>query len=980
MKKLVTALCLMALGLNVQAGEHEHAEDYRYSIFQEHRFDRTSDQQKILNTQQNAREFMPGWNATVDMRSGDLHDMYGPVATVPGSTLVEKAQALMAGKLTTFGIEAAEWQMTRNTELDHAGFVDYKQVIDGKEVVFSRLSFRFTENGELQRVLADLYGKVEKDMVAQLTEADALNTEALTTDLQGLVLHSKKIIRQVWFPKPISNGYQLRPAWEFYATGLGEHEMPFDLTGYIDAITGELLYRTNEVTDAFDVTVQGRVYLTTPLAPTQDVAMPHMTVRIGGNNYTTDVNGYVNVANENAPVSVSYRLEGDFVDVVQGGSTPSFTATMNSSGTTYLLPSTNTSSADFRSTNAFYFGNVVHDYMKSHWPNFTGMDMPMRANVDINQNTCNAFYRNNNYSMNFYQPQTVCRAFSEVSDIVYHEYGHGISYRFYTANGANFNNGAMGEANSDVWSMSINKDGVVGEGAYYSGGSIRNYTGAPKVYPGDIRNQVHNDGEILAGSWWDVAQNTGSVDTMAKLFALTHYDVPNAPDGNEGPLYHDVLISALMNDDDDNNLGNGTPHFQEIVEAFARHGIYLLQDAQFVHNEVAHQKVGVNVTIEGQLVLANPAFFDKLYLVYRDRYNGTGWDTVIMNNTTANTYSAQIPGHSGGTIMDYYFSALDVVNASNYGLPGGYNPDPSLSGEVTLPYQFGFGINNKRVSVDFEGSIDGWELGVADDDATAGHWIQAVPIGTSVSGAQGSLEIQPGQDHTTGNGKCLVTANGGFVSNFSSDDIDGGKTTVRTPVFQLPFYEPVVEYYRWYSNDRGGSQGARNDDWIVQIKTPLALVPSTVERTRQADQQWRRKIFRVSEYLTNASEMQMTFIAQDAIQSNLDGNGQDIVEAAIDDFVIYEGAPVSVEEQNKRLLATIYPNPADEMITINVPQGSEGSISLYDITGKVLNQGNVTNGTTKYNINTTDLPSGTYMILIQTQHAVQNSKVVVSHQ
>src|SRR5690606_23580771 len=113
----------------------------------------------------------------------------------------------------------------------------------------------------------------------------------------------------------------------------------------------------------------------------------------------------------------------------------------------------------------------------------------------------------------------------------------------------------------------------------------------------------------------------------------------------------------------------------------------------------------------------------------------------------------------------------------------------------------GVGINVGRYVIDFEGPIPGWELGVAGDNATDGIWEVGVPSGTTAGG----LEVQPGKDNTTGTGQCLITGNKQLFGNVSDDDVDQGKTTVRTPAFDLHFYEPVVEYYRWYSNDRGSS-------------------------------------------------------------------------------------------------------------------------------------------------------------------------------
>ena len=125
--------------------------------------------------------------------------------------------------------------------------------------------------------------------------------------------------------------------------------------------------------------------------------------------------------------------------------------------------------------------------------------------------------------------------------------------------GAMFN-GALNEGSADVWGMSITHNPVLGQGAHgTSGSSIRVYNAAPKVYPQDIEGEVHADGEIIAGAWWDVATNINSVDTMTQIFTKTYYDTPDGPNGTEGEVYHDVLISALLNDDNDNNLNNGTP-------------------------------------------------------------------------------------------------------------------------------------------------------------------------------------------------------------------------------------------------------------------------------------------------------------------------------------------------------------------------------------------------------------------------------------
>lgn len=976
MRKISTVLLsVMCAGLSAFAHEGEGNTGLNFSVYRNYSHMKFGNPEKMAQTQQQARQFLPGWNATTDKLNGTFTDMYGPAAQVQGSTNMEKAQILMKGKLAAMGVNADEWVNFRDVQVEHASFVDFSRVVEGHEVVFSNLSFRFTPDGRLQRVKMKNHGQPEPDMVPALTADDVLKGSAINTGLTGKVIGDKTVEKNwVWFPIPTAKGYTIHPAWRFRVTGIGMYEMPFDLTGYIDAVTGELLYRSNSVNETFEVTVKANVHLSTPVAPTTEVLMSDMRVEIGGNNYTTDDTGFLSVGSVTNPSTVTYAVRGPWSRVRVSGSTPDFDQLNPTSPGTYTLPISDTSKPEFRAVSAFYHVNKIHDYMLGHWPSFTGMNTPLNTNVDINGNTCNAFYNNGQYSINFYKPQTACRAFSIVSDIIYHEYGHGISYRFYSSQGANFSNGGLGEGNSDVWAMSINGDGVVGDGAYWSGGNIRSYTGAPKVFPQDLVGQVHADGEIIAGSWWDVAQNINSVDTMAILFAKTFYDIPNGPNGTEGDIYHDILISAIMNDDDDANLSNGTPHFEEIVKAFARHGIYLLSGAEFDHKEVPNQQANTAVTISGTLTISNPAFMDTLFMYYRNRY-GTSWDSVAMTNTSGNTYTATIPGYPASAVVDYFFKAQDVTAASSYGMPAGYQRPPFPADEVTIPYQYGVGLGTKRFIYDFETTdqTNNWELGLGTDNASAGIWEAGTPVGTIANG----LPVQPGNDNTTGSGRCLVTGNGAQTTG--GDDVDDGKTTAVTPLMDFPFHEPIIEYHRWYSNDRGSSSNLRGDFWTVEMRMQTSQIWVKVDHTKQSDQRWRRRIFRVSEYFQPSAPVQLRFIAEDRVVSSQSNNGQNIIEAAVDDFIIYEGHPLSVENMPEDVTAEVYPNPADDIINIKVPVGSNGSVKLYDVTGKVLRQVEVTEKGVDYKLNTTDVAPGTYMVLVQTQYSIQNTKVVISH-
>lgn len=94
------------------------------------------------------------------------------------------------------------------------------------------------------------------------------------------------------------------------------------------------------------------------------------------------------------------------------------------------------------------------------------------------------------------------------ADIVFHEYGHGLTWRMIGSMSGSLA-GAIGEGASDVVAYLINGDDTVAEYSYSSAGGIRRYpyTNYPLTYSDVTGTGVHNDGEIYAGAMWRVLEN-----------------------------------------------------------------------------------------------------------------------------------------------------------------------------------------------------------------------------------------------------------------------------------------------------------------------------------------------------------------------------------------------------------------------------------------------------------------------------------------
>jgi hypothetical protein len=225
----------------------------------------------------------------------------------------------------------------------------------------------------------------------------------------------------------------------------------------------------------------------------------------------------------------------------------------------------------------------------------------------------------------------------------------------------------------------------------------------------------------------------------------------------------------------------------------------------------------------------------------------------------------------------------------------------------------------------------GWMIGAPDDDATTGIWERVDPIGTTYDGHV----IQMEDDHTPSPGSlCFVTGNGAPGGAAGDNDVDSGKTTLLTPVFDLAdALTATVSYWRWYTNSWGNSPD--QDWWDVQV-TSDGQVWVTLEHTQQTQAVWTQQTFDLSQYIPMTDHVQLRFVASD------EGSGS-LVEAGVDDFLltvvrtVVTGADESTTEVPQEFtLTSIYPNPFNPRTTISFELPSPGPVklSVYDLSGR----------------------------------------------
>ena len=83
----------------------------------------------------------------------------------------------------------------------------------------------------------------------------------------------------------------------------------------------------------------------------------------------------------------------------------------------------------------------------------------------------------------------------------------------------------------------------------------------------------------------------------------------------------------------------------------------------------------------------------------------------------------------------------------------------------------------------------------------------------------------------------------------------------------------------------------------------------------------------------------------------------------------------------KNIEATLYPNPSNENITLNIsePTKTNAMIEIYNITGQLINSFQLQKGISNFIINTSAMPSGIYLLNISEKQNNLVKKFVVNH-
>ena len=518
----------------------------------------------------------------------------GGVLSEPRSDFVDNiARGFLKTHDELFALSAADvtnLQVTKEDNDQGTTFVDYVQTVGGYKVF----------EGQVQ-VAVNKYGQVLNVREGFLVDQPPLTLKAVVSEQKAIAAALEYSGRTVFpsfaetqsraargdtarFANPLDLGLEeitselnvvrvgdeSRLAWHIYAE-VGPEEW-YEIL--VDAQSGELLLRHN----IYVFEAQGTVYTEAPdkgarvlVSFVGDTTINTAAGWMGTSTVTTgnNVEAYLDSDANNAPdPNNGSGLSNGHASAANQDFTFPFSTAVD--------PRTQQAAVV---TNLFYYNNIMHDF--SYRLGFTesarnfqvdnfgrgglGNDS-VRAEAQDGSGTNNANFatppdgsRPRMQQFLFTSP-TPDRDSSVDGDVVFHEYGHGISNRL-IGNGSTAlsgtQSGAMGEGWSDYWATTINNDGAVGEYVTNNPNGIRRaaYTVPAAAVHDSYADlgvggfQVHRDGEVWAATLWDLRTQLGAA-LSDRLVLHGMKFTPNRPsflNARDGILQADQDLNAGAN-------------------------------------------------------------------------------------------------------------------------------------------------------------------------------------------------------------------------------------------------------------------------------------------------------------------------------------------------------------------------------------------------------------------------------------------------
>lgn len=494
-----------------------------------------------------------GWQSVRSSDNSDYALHWGTPLNVNASS-VSSLASIVAREL---GLRA-QYRLIAQNSSPTRDYLIYRELRGTLPVVGGRLNLSQNKAGQLTRVSYTSFQDWPETSGFSLPVESA--RDFLVANLepaQWQLVDSQSFA--CWYPDAALR--ELRAAWWIRVAGQLPHQRN---AGIVDATTGEILLEWSGIAhDVLDLSVSSPYWQPYDHSPTESAPCLYQRVLVNGNIHLTDNTGVLSVEAGNQ-ATVTASLRGAYVEVGEHeeGNTPQKTQVYSAPFDNNSLTWT-TDDASRPALNLYYHTVFIHDWVKALDNEYDALDYPMPAVANYGGNYDNAFW---NGWGTYYGGGMNYGNFGMFSDVIYHEYQHGVTDGIYPDDMLPYIDqpGALNEAWSDYFACSINDDPLMGDWLTGNGQSNFRDLESSMVFPRNWVGEVHGDSPFISAPLWKIRRDlgVGYADTLAHF---ARYGLSE--------LFFDYFLDVLETDDTDGNLENGTPNDDVIYDAFGRHGI-----------------------------------------------------------------------------------------------------------------------------------------------------------------------------------------------------------------------------------------------------------------------------------------------------------------------------------------------------------------------------------------------------------------------
>ncbi len=850
-RRVFAFLCLSALLVSPSAAfrpaESQQALEFGKSGIQEKVFERfvRSEERIDPDLQEFKNRFGGNWAIQRDPILGTPHHILGSGFNYVNEHVADKTRAE----------EIARTFLTENEDLLHLSAgrlgepwtvgtngkwsVVFREIYEGLWVYGGRAHVVMTESGRIFAIGSDFHPGMEADVEGLISEQEAVaiakGDMSFVDDFDFMREDPELFI----YPQEEGDGYVYRPTWKVIL----HMSNPFGgWENWIDANTGEI-YARRQTYEMATVSGSIRADVDNPdyCGTLDNLPLKKQFVNLsdGQRTNTSDDGLWSFTTAETGSVTVDIRFNGPrFIQTIANGP-PISGDTIDllvEEVADFYWDDSNSRAAE---RDAWYHHWVVRDKLQEIDPAMTADDFKMTVNLERTDGFCpgNAWWdgASTNYCLG--SPSFANTAL--LGDVIYHEYGHGISQWTYSGNPFS---SAQSEGNSDVISLLLLKRPTLGIG-FTNGACNHGIRSASMgyVFPDDNNGSGHHDGQAISAYFWETRNRM--ITSYGETFTDSLLPIIWQQSRSAGipSNVQDQVTWTFIYDDNDGDLDTGTPNFVEFAGAAEEIGFtvpVISAGVQITHAGLPSTTDTLSARTVTALVEGLSGGIDPSSVTLYYNVDGGVFSSVSMTATAnPDEYDASIPAQVQGSRVQYYVEAADSVFHVNWSPPNA--PANNHWYDVVFIY-------------DPCESVGGWTLGDSTDDATKGIWANGDPV---------MKATRPEDDVTPDGINCFFTGPTG-----ANNEVKEGKTTLYSPFYQLGGSPGVVaRYHRWYSNNFGadGPLETLDEVWDPVVSVDGGSSWTEIEHVETGTESWVEVELDLGAMFGTIDSVQFRFVARD---------------------------------------------------------------------------------------------------------------------